>query len=51
MHNAIIELIDGDLKNLWNGTEDIATRLSNAQPDDEDILNGLVNGSRQTDFL
>ncbi len=51
VHNAIIELIDGDLKNLWNGTEDIATRLSNAQPDDEDILNGLVNGSRQTDFL
>ena len=43
VRRAIIELIDDDLKNLWEGREDIATRLTNGQFNDGDLLNGVVS--------
>ena len=42
VRRAIIELIDDDLKQLWNGREDIATRLTNGSFSDGDLLNGVV---------
>ena len=42
VRRAIIELIDDDLKKLWDGREDIATRLTNGQFTDGDLLNGVV---------
>ena len=42
VRRAIIELIDDDLKQLWDGREDIATRLTNGQFTDGDLLNGVV---------
>ena len=42
VRRAIIELIDDDLKKLWEGREDIATRLTNGQFADGDLLNGVV---------
>jgi hypothetical protein len=42
VRRAIIELIDDDLKKLWNGREDIATRLTNGTFTDGDLLNGVV---------
>ena len=42
VRRAIIELIDDDLKKLWNGREDIATRLTNGSFTDGDLLNGVV---------
>jgi len=43
VRRAIIELIDDDLKNLWHGQDDIATRLTNGQFSDGDLLNGVVS--------
>ncbi|MCH8987391.1 MAG: hypothetical protein IIA92_01115 [Chloroflexi bacterium] len=43
VRRAIIELIDDDLKNLWNGQDDIATRLTNGQFSDGDLLNGVLS--------
>jgi len=42
VRRAIIELIDDDLKKLWDGREDIATRLTNGQLGEGDLLNGVV---------
>jgi hypothetical protein len=42
VRRAIIELIDDDLKKLWDGREDIATRLTNGSFTDGDLLNGVV---------
>ena len=42
VRRAIIELIDDDLKKLWSGREDIATRLTNGSFTDGDLLNGVV---------
>jgi len=42
VRRAIIELIDDDLKKLWDGREDIATRLTDGQFTDNDLLNGVV---------
>ena len=42
VRRAIIELIDDDLKKLWNGREDIATRLTNGSFSDGELLNGVV---------
>ena len=49
VRNAIVELIDDDLKGIWNGREDIATRLANAQlsDEDQDVIKGLRNGARR----
>ena len=43
VRRAIIELIDDDLKNLWNGRDDIATRLTNGQFSDGELRNGVVS--------
>jgi len=42
VRRAIIELIDDDLKKLWNGREDIATRLTNGSFTDGELMNGVV---------
>ena len=42
VRRAIIELIDDDLKKLWNGRDDIATRLTNGSFTDGDLLNGVI---------
>jgi hypothetical protein len=42
VRRAIIELIDDDLKKLWDGREDIATRLTNGQFGEGDLLNGVI---------
>ena len=45
-HGAIIELIDDDMRQLWNGRGDIATRLVSGQLDgfDKDLSRGSANG-------
>ncbi|MDA0265280.1 MAG: hypothetical protein O3A93_14255 [Chloroflexi bacterium] len=42
VRRAIIELIDDDLKKLWDGRGDIATRLTAGQFDAVDTMNGVV---------
>jgi len=42
VRRAIIELIDDDLKKLWDGREDIATRLTNGTFTDGELMNGVV---------
>jgi len=42
VRRAIIELIDDDLKKLWDGREDIATRLTDGQFGEGDLLKGVV---------
>ena len=56
VRNAIVELIDEDLKQIWNAREDIASRLTNGQFDETDgeAMNGLLNvahlsGTLETD--
>jgi hypothetical protein len=53
VRNAIVELIDEDLKQIWNGREDIATRLTNGQFDENDgeAMNGLSNGAHLSGTL
>lgn len=41
VRNAIVELIDQDLRALWRGREALPTRPSNGMPSDEDLLNEL----------
>ncbi|MBO19856.1 MAG: hypothetical protein CL732_04870 [Chloroflexi bacterium] len=43
VRRGIIELIDDDLKQLWNARDDIATRLTNGQFSGGELLNGVVN--------
>ncbi len=43
VRRAIIELIDDDLMKLWEGRADIASRLTNGQFTDGDLLNGVVS--------
>lgn len=43
VRRGIIELIDDDLKNLWDGRDDIATRLTNGQFSEGELLNGVVS--------
>ena len=42
VRRAIIELIDDDLKKLWDGRDDIATRLTDGQFGEGDLLKGVV---------
>ena len=50
VRNAIVELIDEDLKEIWNARDDIASRLVNGQLDDtdRDVIRRFVNGSRRS---
>ena len=41
VRNAIIELIDDDLKALWSAKEGLAPRVANGLPEDQDLLHGL----------
>ena len=43
VRRAIIEVIDDDLMKLWEGRADIASRLTNGQFTDGDLLNGVVS--------
>ena len=50
VRNAIVELIDEDLKDIWKGRVDIASRLTNGQLDDGDreVINRFTNGTRES---
>ena len=41
VRNAIIELIDEDLKVLWRAKEGLAPRVANGLPEDQALLHGL----------
>ena len=41
VRNAIVELIDEDLRQMWQGREALPTRQPNGMPSDQDLLSGL----------